>query len=319
MGESEHLPAVRVPQESAQLATRDVVEQVNSIQRVMKAVMKQDTHYGKIPGCKDLVLFKAGAEKLCLTFRLTPNYEIECIDLPDGHREYKVRCRLTHGPSGAFVAEGVGSCSTMESKYRWRKSKIECPSCGMPLRKSKNGDEWYCWAKKGGCGEKYDIDDEEITCQKIETIENPDLPDQYNTILKMAKKRAYVDATITATSASDIFTQDIGDPETDDEPRETRPGPRQDPRAQEADDFFDGDLSAAGDRDRPKTYEERRMEVCNWLKDLGFTKITLGELAQKEGLEPDPRKWSEEDLKKWADVAVREDERNERARSGARR
>jgi len=32
-----------------------------------------------------------------------------------------------------------------------------------------------------------------------------------NTILKMAKKRAQVDAVITATAASDIFTQDIED------------------------------------------------------------------------------------------------------------
>ena len=35
--------------------------------------------------------------------------------------------------------------------------------------------------------------------------------DQYNTVLKMAKKRSHVDAILTATAASDIFTQDIED------------------------------------------------------------------------------------------------------------
>jgi hypothetical protein len=39
--------------------------------------------------------------------------------------------------------------------------------------------------------------------------ENPDIADVYNTVLKMAKKRALVDATITACAASDIFTQDM--------------------------------------------------------------------------------------------------------------
>jgi hypothetical protein len=41
--------------------------------------------------------------------------------------------------------------------------------------------------------------------------ENPDIADTYNTVLKMAKKRAHVDAMITATAASDIFTQDVED------------------------------------------------------------------------------------------------------------
>lgn len=42
-------------------------------------------------------------------------------------------------------------------------------------------------------------------------VENPDIADTYNTVLKMAKKRAHVDAMITATAASDIFTQDVED------------------------------------------------------------------------------------------------------------
>ena len=42
-------------------------------------------------------------------------------------------------------------------------------------------------------------------------MENPDLADVYNTVLKIAKKRAHVDASLTATAASDIFTQDMED------------------------------------------------------------------------------------------------------------
>ena len=44
--------------------------------------------------------------------------------------------------------------------------------------------------------------------EKLET-DNP--ADHYNTVLKMAKKRALVDAVLTTTAASDIFAQDLED------------------------------------------------------------------------------------------------------------
>ena len=53
--------------------------------------------------------------------------------------------------------------------------------------------------------------DPSITNQKAGKVENPDIADCYNTVLKISKKRAYVDATIAATAASDIFTQDLED------------------------------------------------------------------------------------------------------------
>jgi hypothetical protein len=49
---------------------------------------------------------------------------------------------------------------------------------------------------------------------------NPDLADVYNTVLKMAKKRAQVDATLTVVGASDLLTQDI-----EEIPREDRRAP----------------------------------------------------------------------------------------------
>jgi hypothetical protein len=45
----------------------------------------------------------------------------------------------------------------------------------------------------------------------VRRVEVPDIGDSYNTILKMAKKRAYIDAILSATAASDIFTQDLED------------------------------------------------------------------------------------------------------------
>lgn len=42
-------------------------------------------------------------------------------------------------------------------------------------------------------------------------VEHDNPADYYNTCLKMGKKRAFVDALLTCTAASDIFTQDIED------------------------------------------------------------------------------------------------------------
>jgi hypothetical protein len=79
------------------------------------------------------------------------------------------------------------------------------------MKSKYDDDKWYCNPKKGGCGAKINFNDPRIENQQHGKIENPDIADTYNTVLKMAKKRAYVDATITAAAASDMFTQDMED------------------------------------------------------------------------------------------------------------
>jgi hypothetical protein len=206
---------------SPQLSSQDVISQVKLIQEVMHAVMQKDQHYGVIPGCGNKpTLLKPGAEKLALTFRLAPAFDTQVIDMGNGHREYRVQCSLRHIISGDNVGQGVGSCSTMESKYRYRNGERKCPDCGAPaIKRSKfppKGEPqaepgWYCYAKAGGCGKNFSADDQSIIGQQAGRVDNPDIADVYNTVWKMAKKRAQVDATLTATAASDIFTQDIED------------------------------------------------------------------------------------------------------------
>ena len=197
------------------LSVETVKHQIQVIQEVMRDAMVKNTHYGVVPGCGDKpTLLKAGAEKLSLTFRLSPTYVVIKTDLGNGHREYEVRCTLTHIPSGSVFGEGVGTCSSMESKFRYRKAERVCPACGSTAiikGKAEYGGGWLCFAKKGGCGAKFQDDDETITSQQTGRVENQDPADIYNTILKMAKKRAHVDAVLTATAASDIFAQDLED------------------------------------------------------------------------------------------------------------
>lgn len=195
------------------LTISDVKQQVNLIQHVLREVMQQDQHYGKIPGTDKPTLLKAGAEKLCLTFRLDPQYEIE--QKQDGlHLTVMSKCTLYHIPSGQRFGSGMGSCSTRESKYAYRQAQRKCPSCGKAAiikGKEEYGGGWVCFKKKEGCGAKFADDDKAITSQEAGRVPNEDIADQYNTVLKMANKRSLVAAVLNTTAASDIFTQDMED------------------------------------------------------------------------------------------------------------
>lgn len=173
---------------SRSLTAADVRAQVNLMQDVMAEVMRDGTHYGTIPGTKSKSLYKAGAEKLMATFRLAAKPEVE--DLSEGGEiAYRVTVNLLSA-SGAFIGAGIGECSSAEEKYSWRASV--------------HAKEWQA-TPENRRRVKYFRDGREV--QQVRT--NP--ADVANTILKMAKKRAQVDAVITATAASDIFTQDIED------------------------------------------------------------------------------------------------------------
>lgn len=183
-------------------------QQVNAIQAAMKEVMELGVHYGTIPGCGDKpTLLKPGAEKIGLMFRLLTKFEVQMTDLGNGHREYQVICSLLD-TTGRSIGQGVGLCSTMESKYRYRGFNSESTGREVPKAYWNNKDIELI----GGKGFKPVKEDGKWMIHKAgDKKENPDIADTYNTVLKIAKKRAHVDAILTCTAASDIFTQDIED------------------------------------------------------------------------------------------------------------
>ena len=197
--------AVTEVKETAPLTAQEIKSQVQLIQEVMQAVMQEGYHYGVIPGTEKPTLLKPGAEKLTTTFRLAPLLHVEARELGNGHREYQVRCTLVHIPTARVYGEGVGSCSTLESRYRYRNADRTCPYCGRSTiikGRAEYGGGWLCFQRKGGCGAKFADQDPSIVSQAAGRVENTDLADTYNTVLKMAKKRALVDATLTATGYS---------------------------------------------------------------------------------------------------------------------
>lgn len=214
----------------------DVKFRMDAVNQLMAEVMKRGPQgdYGVIPGTGDKpTLLKPGAEKLCTLFRLAPTYKINVTTMERGHREYNIVCTLTHINTGKVWGQGAASASTMESKYRWRQSARKCPQCGKEAiikGKAEYGGGWLCFKKKDGCGAKFAENDAAITSQVAGKIENEDVADTYNTVLKMATKRALVAAVLITTGASALFTQDIEEQNADDhheeQPQQIPPPPR---------------------------------------------------------------------------------------------
>lgn len=215
-----------VPEVGDALPAHAIRAQVNLIQEVMKEVMIKDVHFGIIPGTPKPSLYKPGAEKLCLTFRLDPQYESVERFIGE-HLFVKSKCTLYHSTTGRRLGSGEGSCSTKESKYAYRKGSRICPKCGKETiikGKAEFGGGWLCFGKKGGCNAKWPDGAKEIEDQNTDRVANEDIADQYNTVLKMANKRSLVAAVLNVTGASDIFTQDIEDlPQPEVKPEEKRP------------------------------------------------------------------------------------------------
>lgn len=178
--------------EPKQLTASDIRAQVQLIQQVMAAVMKEGTHFGTIPGTQKPTLYKAGSEKILSTFRIAIQPDVLDLSTADEAR-YRVTANALSQQSGAFLGSGVGEASSNEEKYKWREAKCEQEFDETPVDRRR-----YKWNGKG---------DNAYRVPQIRT--NP--ADVANTVLKMAKKRAQIDATLTVTAASDVFAQDLED------------------------------------------------------------------------------------------------------------
>lgn len=199
----------------------DMRAQVNLVQEVMKAVMRDGEHYGKVPGCGDKpTLLQPGAQKLVMTFRLVPDAEITIVPMERGHRE--VRCKVSmyargmNGEDrGPLLGIGIGTCSTMEGKYRYRTGPVEFTDKPVPREywDLRSKDPAKAKAMLGGAGFVAKKDDSGMwmIATQGEKVEHDNPADYYNTVEKMSFKRALVSATLNVTAASDIFTQDIED------------------------------------------------------------------------------------------------------------
>lgn len=182
-----------------------IKDRILAIQTLMTQVLKKDTDYGIIPGMPKGTkpsLWKPGSEQILAMFQIAVDPVVEDLSTDDCYR-YRVTTRLTNVQTGEFLGAGIGEASTDETKYKWRRtySKPEFDAADTDRRRIKygrykNGDTWN-------------------ETEEMQVRQEP--ADLANTILKMAKKRSQIDATLTVTGASSMFEQDL-----EDLPEETR-------------------------------------------------------------------------------------------------
>jgi hypothetical protein len=247
-----------VSAEVHQFSAMEIRQRVNLVQEVMRSIMKEDTHYGVIPGTKKPSLYKPGAEVLCVTFRVGDKYEVEDLTV-DGMARYRVRCIGVHQISGIVLGEGMGECSSHEEKYKWRGAI---------------------------CAEEFEVTPENLRRLKFSKWQNKvekkqqirtESADQANTILKMACKRAKIAMTLNVTGASDIFTQDIEDlPEEyrhDDEPGQ--------PVLSALAVKLVAEANAVTTREQFETLWKRGVQEINAAKDAGASDAFKSAMAEK--------------------------------------
>ena len=120
---------------------------------LIRQAMKEGKDYGKVPGTDRPTLLKPGAERLAVAFGCSITYQVlesevdhdrkvhwqkyktkwvnnrKTRELTEGDSlglyRYIVRCSLVSRQTGAVVGEGIGSASSMESKYIDRPRDLE--------------------------------------------------------------------------------------------------------------------------------------------------------------------------------------------------
>jgi hypothetical protein len=185
------------------------------IHKLLTEVLKEgiDDDYAEIPGTKKKSLLKPGAEKICNLFQFVPT-----ISKVEEFREgddvtFRVTVALSTA-SGNLLGEGIGQASTKETKFAWRKAV--CEEEWEDAEPSERRRKWFVDKYNGGAADII-----------LQVRENP--ADKENNMLKIGKKRALIDAVLTVTGSSNLFTQDRED---DTEGGNGNSGPRKQASAQ---------------------------------------------------------------------------------------
>ena len=160
-----------------------------------KAVLREGTDYGVIPGTGEKALWRPGAQKLLQWFQLGFTCERTEIERDADGRKHGITYRavITRRGSGEVLATCEGTADYDESKFYQSAEEVQ--------RKAEANERK--WAKKDG-----------RVADPTKWKTRGEWRADWNALMKRAQKRAIVGATSDATAAGGIFT----DREEDDSP-----------------------------------------------------------------------------------------------------
>jgi hypothetical protein len=167
--------------EMGTMSVDTIVDRKKKILEVMHAVMKDGEHYGKVGGGAEADA--AEGRRRGPRDRVRARADVQDHAHRSRERSPRVRDRLhadAH-PDRRVLGEGVGSCSTMESKYRWRKRLADVPRVrqGRFLLKSKSEARVVLLEqarRRTAAARRSRSTTKEITQQDVGRKENPTSP-----------------------------------------------------------------------------------------------------------------------------------------------
>lgn len=184
--------------DAGRLSAEQVRDRSLWLRDVTRAALVEHVDFGIFPGTDRMSLLKPGAERLLLAAGL--GFTITKIDDDDSraHRGVTYRCRVHRGDPSSPVAECDGYAGYDESRY-YKSAEVQ-----ELVERDK--------AKR------------ERRPPNVEKMLEYRAP--WNTLVKMAQKRALVGAVLNAVAGSGLFAPD-DDPT--DEPPASRPAPNRQP------------------------------------------------------------------------------------------
>lgn len=170
---------------------QQVVQDLAVMQRLVTEVLTPQLDWGTIPGVPGRSLFDPGAQKIFAAFNVYAG-ERRIISMEDNETRISVcvEVPLIARETGKVVATGVGAASTLETKYKYR---------WIPDPKSWGLDDFTISSLKT----KKDRDGGGV----LYRVPNAEHSELLNTIIKIASKRAEVDAAESLPGVATVLRQ----------------------------------------------------------------------------------------------------------------
>lgn len=251
-------------------ALQQAADNIGAVREFVARQMEEGVDFGAIPGAGDRkVLLKPGAEKLDGLFNVRPAYTpLSVTENPEtGYAMYRYQADLVNRATGAIMGSGIGSCNSFESKYRWRWVPKHAVPIGLLAEElsqrggklsefafaidkgettgqyGKPAEYWQTFRAAIESGQAVAVHRKTKTGKMMDAweidgvqyrIPNGDIMDVWNTVDKMAQKRALVAAALTLGCVSDLFTQDLEDFVEEDNGSAPRPRGNPSPQGKQA-------------------------------------------------------------------------------------
>ena len=173
---------------------QETMQSIALLQGMVKDILIRDVDYGRIPGTPSDSLWDPGASQIIGSFNCYVG-ERRMLKLEDSDQKIVVvvEVPIISRATGQEVSTGIGAASTLEAKYKYR---------WVPYPQDWGYDEIAIKTFKTKPGR--DDEGDKVTLYRIP---NPEHSELLNTIVKMASKRAEVDAAESLPGVSSVLRQ----------------------------------------------------------------------------------------------------------------